>query len=227
MNRKKTLIPYLSSDYNKNVENFQLEKIKSMQKDELLSHLRNQESWIYDCYLGDNSINLLNKSGGNIAKGLPEDDLYKRGVEVVVMQIEKKYFFDLNNHTTEDIIRKVTSRLKNNIINYFSNTRKVNYFQFLDLLNQTEESYDIFEEIISEIDLKNIDDESIKNGLKKVWEDSTKDMGFNLIDFQDLCNKFGFDPIDVLIYDPWIVPQMSKESCNNSDYQLLVLEDLA
>ena len=153
--------------------------------------------------------------------------MYKRGVEVVVMQIEKKYFFDLNNHTTEDIIRKVTSRLKIIIINYFSYTRKIYYFQFLDLLNQTEESYDIFEEIISEIDLKNIDDESIKNGLKKVWEDSTKDMGFNLIDFQDLCNKFGFDPIDVLIYDPWIVPQMSKESCNNSDYQLLVLEDLA
>ena len=59
MNRKKTLIPYLSSDYNKNVENFQLEKIKSMQKDELLSHLRNQESWIYDCYLREKSINLL------------------------------------------------------------------------------------------------------------------------------------------------------------------------
>ena len=227
MNRKKTLIPYLSSDYNKNVENFQLEKIKSMQKDELLSHLRNQESWIYDCYLREKSINLLKKTGGFIATGLSEDDLYKRGVEVVVMQIEKKYFFDLNNHTTEDIIRKVTSRLKNNIINYFSNTRKVNYFQFLNFLNQIEDSCDIFEEIISEIDLKNIDDESIKNGLKKVWEDSTKDMGFNLIDFQDLCNKFGFDPIDVLIYDPWIVPQMSKESCNNSDYQLLVLEDLA
>lgn len=227
MNRKKTLIPYLSSDYNKNVENFQLEKIKSMQKDELLSHLRNQESWIYDCYLREKSINLLKKTGGFIATGLSEDDLYKRGVEVVVMQIEKKYFFDLNNHTTEVIIRKVTSRLKNNIINYFSNTRKVNYFQFLNFLNQIEDSYDIFEEIISEIDLKNIDDESIKNGLKKVWEDSTEDMGFNLIDFQDLCNKFGFDPIDVLIYDPWIVPKMSKESCNNSDYQLLVLEDLA
>ncbi len=224
---RKILIPYLSSDYNKIVENFQLEKIKSMQKDELLSHLRNQESWIYDCYLREKSINLLKKTGGFIATGLSEDDLYKRGVEVVVMQIEKKYFFDLNNHTTEDIIRKVTSRLKNNIINYFSNTRKVNYFQFLNFLNQIEDSYDIFEEIISEIDLKNIDDESIKNGLKKVWEDSTEDMGFNLIDFQDLCNKFGFDPIDVLIYDPWIVPKMSKESCNNSDYQLLVLEDLA
>ncbi len=186
---RKILIPYLSSDYNKIVENFQLEKIKSMQKDELLSHLRNQESWIYDCYLREKSINLLKKTGGFIATGLSEDDLYKRGVEVVVMQIEKKYFFDLNNHTTEDIIRKVTSRLKNNIINYFSNTRKVNYFQFLNFLNQIEDSYDIFEEIISEIDLKNIDDESIKITLKKKIKNTKDKINITNEDKKDICEK--------------------------------------
>ena len=122
---RKRLIPYLSSDYTKIVDTFLLEQIKSMKKDELLSHLKNQESWIYDCYLREKCINLFKKTGGFIATGLSEDDLYKRGVEVVVMQIEKKYFFDLNNHTNVDIIWKVNSRLKNNIINYFSKSIRV------------------------------------------------------------------------------------------------------
>lgn len=225
--KRNTLIPYLSSDYNKIVEDFQLEKIKLMQKDELLSHLINQESWIYDSYLKVKCMNLFKKTGGFIATGLSEDDLYKRGVEVVVTQIGKKFFFDFYNDDNVVIISKINSRIKNNIINYFSTARKVNYSQFIDSIYPKEDTYDLFEEIILEVDLKKVDRESIKNGLKKIWEDSTEDMGFNLIDFQDLCNKFGFDPIDVLIYDPWIVPQMSKESCNNSDYQLLVLENLA
>ena len=59
-----------------------------------------------------------------------------------------------------------------------------------------------------------------------MWEDSIGDMDFDLQDFEDLCSRFGFNPIDVLIYDPWIVPQMSKEACNNSSSQLvLVLQE--
>lgn len=213
---RKRLIPYLSSDYTKIVDTFLLEQIKSMKKDELLSHLKNQESWIYDCYLREKCINLFKKTGGFIATGLSEDDLYKRGVEVVVMQIEKKYFFDLNNHTNVDIIWKVNSRLKNNIVNYFSNTRSVNYFQFLDLLNQIEDSYDIFEEIISELDFKKIDDGSLKIALKKVLKDTRDDINFEDEDFQDLCEKFGFTVLDVLIYDPYIVPKATKP-CNNDN----------
>ena len=50
-------------------------------------------------------------------------------------------------------------------------------------------------------------------------------MDFDLKDFEELCSRFGFNSIDVLIYDPWIIPQMSKKACNNGDYQLVLVFD--
>mgnify|MGYP000169715358 FL=1 len=31
--------------------------------------------------------------------------------------------------------------------------------------------------------------------------------------------------MDILIYDPWIVPKMSKQATNNSNYQLVLVFD--
>ena len=89
----------------------------------------------------------------------------------------------------------------------------------------TQDLDDTFEKIVLEIDLKKIDRETIKNGLKKVWEDATGDMDFDLQDFEELCTKYGFRPLDVLIYNPYILPQMSKKACNNANYQLVLVFD--
>ena len=56
-------------------------------------------------------------------------------------------------------------------------------------MNQIEESYDIFEEIISELDFKKIDDGSLKIALKKVLKDTRDDINFEDEDFQDLCKS--------------------------------------
>ena len=66
-----------------------------------------------------------------------------------------------------------------------------------------------------------LDIKIIKEALKKVWKDSIGDMNFDILDFQDLCFKFGFSPMDILVYDQWIVPKMSKQATNNSNYQLV------
>ena len=94
---KKTLIPYLILDYNKFVEDFQLQKIRSMKKEELLDHLKNSESWIYDFYLRNSCINLFRKTGGFTGIGLCDDDLYRIGVENTIIQLNKRYFFDCVN----------------------------------------------------------------------------------------------------------------------------------
>ena len=82
-----------------------------------------------------------------------------------------------------------------------------------------------FEKIALERDLEKVDIETLKNGLKKVWENSIVDMDFDLKDFEQLCDKFGLTPLDVLVYNPYILPQMSKEACNNANYQLVLVFD--
>lgn len=222
---KKTLIPYLICDYNQILEDFQIEKIRSMGKEELLNHLKNPKSWIYDFYLKENCINLFQRTSGFIPISLCDDDLYKIGVETTIIQLNKRYFFDLNNDNFL-ILNKIRSRIVNNIRNYFSPARRINYTQFNNYLIQIEDSDNTFEKIALERDLEKVDIETLKNGLKKVWEDATGDMDFDIKDFEALCTKFDFTPLDVLIYDPYVLPQMSKEATNNSNYQLvLVFQD--
>ena len=220
----KKSIPYLLSDYNNILEDFQIEKIRSMGKEELIVCLKNPESWIYDFYLREKCINLFVRTGGFISVQLSVDDLYKIGVDITINQINKRYFFDLNNDNLL-ILKKVKSRIVNNIRNYFSPTRKVNYQQFRNLIVQVEDLCEIFDEIILEIDLKKINRETLKNGLKKVWENSIGD-NFDLIDFEELSKQFGFTPLNVLNYDPYSFAfKITKESLNNNLYQLALFFD--
>ena len=221
---KKILIPYLSSDYNNILEDFQIEKIRSMGKEELIVCLKNPESWIYDFYLRNSCINLFQRTGGFTGIGLCDDDLYRIGVENTIIQLNKRYFFDLNNDNFL-ILNKIRSRIVNNIRNYFSPVRRINYTQFNNYLIQIEDSDNTFEKIALERDLEKVDIETLKNGLKKVWENSIVDMDFDLKDFEQLCDKFGLTPLDVLVYNPYILPQMSKEACNNANYQLVLVFD--
>ena len=115
----KKSIPYLSSDYNKILEDFQTEKINCMAKDELLIHLKDQDSWLYDFYLRQKCIDLFLATGGFISIQLSDDDLYKIGVETTIKQINKRYFFDLENDSNFKIIHKIMSRITINIKNYF------------------------------------------------------------------------------------------------------------
>ncbi|PRM96733.1 hypothetical protein [Aliarcobacter cryaerophilus] len=223
---KKKSIPYLLSDYNNILEDFQIQKINCMGKDELLIHLKNQDSWLYDFYLRQKCINLFVRTGGFISIQLSDDDLYKIGVETTIKQINKRYFFDLENDSNTKIIHKILSRITNNIKNYFSPFRKINYTQFNNYLYEMEDLDDAFEKIVQEIDLEKIDRETIKIGLKKVWENSIVDMDFDMQDFQDICEKFGFRSLDILNYDPYSFAfKITKESLNNNFYQLTLVFD--
>ena len=221
----KKSIPYLSSDYNKILEDFQIEKINCLEKDELLIHLKDQDSWLYDFYLRQKCIDLFLATGGFISVQLSVDDLYKIGVETTIKQINKRYFFDLENDSNTKIIHKILSRITNNIKNYFSPFRKINYTQFNNYLYVTQDLDDVFEKIVQEIDLQKIDRETIKIALKKVWENSIGD-NFDLIDFEELSKQFGFTPLNVLNYDPYSFAfKITKESLNNNCYQLTLVFD--
>ena len=221
----KKSIPYLLSDYNNILEDFQIEKIRSMGKEELIVCLKNPESWIYDFYLRNSCINLFQRTGGFTGIGLCDDDLYRIGVETTIIQLNKRYFFDLNNDNFL-ILNKIRSRIVNNIRNYFSPVRRINYTQFNNYLIQIEDSDNTFEKIALERDLEKVDIETLKNGLKKVWEDAVGDIDFDLQDFEELCKKFGFRTLDILNYDPYSFAfKITKESLNNNLYQLALFFD--
>ena len=223
---RKILSPYSTREYNKIVYGFQLNKINSMEKEELLNHLKNPESWIYDFYLKEKCITLFTKIGGYIPIGLVDDDLYRVGVDITISQINKRYFFDFQNDYNFFVLEKIKSRIVNNIKNYFNPKRKVSFKQISSLIYSNEDSYEIFDQIIFELDLKKLDKESLQNALRNVWEDALFDLCFDINDFENLCREFNYLPLDVLIYDPYILPQMTKETCNNGNYQLvLVFED--
>ena len=222
--QKRIFIPNLQEDYIKMMKEFQIQKIKSLSKHELIQEVKDQKSWIYEI-IKEDCINLFKRTGGFISEGFQDDDLYQLGVNTTIMQIEKRYFFDLEFDNIL-ILVKIKSRISNNMKNYFSPHRKINQFQFNNYLFQFEDEYNCFDQIISQIDLERLDKETINAGLKKVWQEALGDVDFDLQDFKELCAKFDFSPQDILKYDPYVVPQMTMEAPNNSNYQLALVFDL-
>ncbi len=217
---EKMSIP-IQRDYNKIWKDFQIEKIKSISKDNLMVELLNSDSWIYEL-MRDDAISLFLNTSGYINKKFSTDDLYTLGVDTTTRQISKRCFFsEIEN--TELILRKIKSRIVNNIRNYFSPLRKVNYKNMNQHLYFTEEHTESFEEILDELDLQKIDKETIKIALAKVWQDALTDTTFDIIDFEELCRRFQFESNEVLSYNPYDIPLMAKESCNNGNYQLVLI----
>lgn len=211
----------IQRDYNKIWKDFQIEKIKSISKDNLIVELQSPESWIYEL-IKDDAINLFLNTGGYTNGNFSTDDLYTLGVNITAKQISKRCFFS----KIEDydlILKKTKSRIVNNIRNYFSPLRKVNYKNMNQYLYFTEEYTESFEEILDELDLKKIDIETIKVGLIEVWKDALTDTTFDIIDFEELCERFQLKSNEVLGYAPYTIPPMTKESCNNGKYQLVLV----
>ena len=218
---ERMLIP-IQRNYNELFKDFQIEKIKSMSKDNLIVELQSPESWIYEL-MRDDAISLFFNTGGYTDGNFSTDDLYKLGVDTTIGQLKKRYFFNSKTADNTSIINKIRSRITNNIKNYFSPLRKTNYLNINQYFLTIEEDSEAFEKILDEIDLKKIDIETIKVGLIRVWQDALTDTTFDIIDFEQLCEKFMFKPNELLGYDPYTIPAMAKESCNNGNYQLVLI----
>ena len=218
--QKRMSIP-IRRNYNEIWKDFQIIKIKSITKANLIVELQSQESWIYEL-LKEDTINLFLNTGGYTNEKFTTDDLYKLGVNITAKQISKRcFFYDIEDY--ELILKKLKSRIVNNIKNYFSPLRKINYLQIEQYYYQIEDNTESSEKIIDELDLQKIDKKTIKIGLAKVWQDALTDTTFDIVDFEKLCKKFQFKPNEVLGYNPYAIPPMAKENCNNGNYQLILI----
>ena len=220
---KRISIP-IQTNYNKLFRNYKIEKVKSISKEDLFVELRNPESWIYEL-MRDDAISLFLNTSGYTNGTFSTDDLYTLSVNITAKQISKRCFFsEIEDYDL--ILKKTKSRVVNNIRNYFSPFRKVNYKNMNQHLYFSEEHIESFEEILDELDLQKIDKETIKVGLAKVWQDAITDTTFDILDFEELCRKFQFQPNEILGYVPKNVPLMAKESCNNGNYQLILVFEI-
>lgn len=81
------------------------------------------------------------------------------------------------------------------------------------------DDFDDFKHVEIENDLKKMDKETLKNGLKKAWNDEIGD-DFDIFDFEKLCQDFNFNPADVLGYDPREVPEFTTHAVTGRHQQL-------
>ena len=197
---------------------FQQEKINQLEKTDLLELLKNRDSWLY-VLIKEDVFNMFIKTKGFFDFYINFDDLYAFSSETTIMQLNKRYFFDIYSDKNIKIINKIKSRLVNNMKNFFSSKRKYSYFNVKDFIHKTEAFYDYSEEIIIDLDLCKIDENRIKEGLRNLLFDDT----FDFEDFEYICKKFNFEPIDILIYRPYIIPKMIKIATSSRNYFQLAL----
>ena len=133
-----------------------------------------------------------------------------------------KKFYNCKNvkNAVNFLIQRIINNMKNagNLKHKFA----FNPPKFGELHENIASSKDDFEALEMELELQKIDKTEIKNGLKKVWENAVTDMYFDLEDFEILCNKNGFESVEVLGYDPYELPNIKTEQ-TESGYSQLVL----
>lgn len=100
----------IRGNYNELFKDYQIGKIKSISKNDLISELKNSDSWIYE-FMKDDAISLFLNTGGYINREFSTDDLYKLGVNTTIEQIKKRYFFNLKTKDNTSIIDKIRSRI--------------------------------------------------------------------------------------------------------------------
>ncbi len=158
------------------------------------------------------------------------DFTFSESAKILKTQLKKTHLRAIKNFLLEQDIeicmKFLISRILNIMINITIN-KKYKLFCSPQIVkfNDDIKLYSDFENDIEILDLYKFDRETIKTGLKDVYENTIGDINFDLQDFQELAQEFGFTLFDILDYNPNLVPQMSLESSNNSCYQLVLVFD--
>ena len=148
-----------------------------------------------------------------------ENTIIKRHLEAI------KRFIRCNN--LENAVHWLIARLLNNMVNITTN-QKYNLYaspKFRDFDKNSFYDNNELKKIEDELTLEKLDKQTIKIGLKKVWEDAISDKEFDLQDFEDLCCKYGFEMMAVLGYDPNKAPVVKIEKTESGHSQFVLFFD--
>lgn len=132
------------------------------------------------------------------------DGIYSESCEMLAMTLIKghltavKMFYQLQN--AEIAIRWIIQRIVSNMRNIgfdqrYKNCVFMKFNELHEILVPIPVDFEI--EIMYE-DLYRLDRLTLLRGLQKVWEEALEDFEFDEIDFQELCEKFGFTVEEVM-----------------------------
>jgi hypothetical protein len=166
-----------------------------------------------------------------VSKKIYFDDFnftYSKSVEILKKQVKKTHlkaikklfqFIDI-----EDALKWIISRILNNSINITTNKKYKLFCKpiFLEFNEKIEIESDC-NIIIELLDLERVDTNTIKKGLKKVWNEAKYDSDFDYQDFEELCCKFGFNAREVVGSHALAQPKLSKYQVANKYFQLELL----
>lgn len=122
----------------------------------------------------------------------------------------------------EEFANHVVFRLKNLIISLGSNPNykrsALGIFRANFDEGQSFEEEQVFKNLEINDFLQKIDEDKIKEGLKKAWEDGVYD-DFGDFEFRQLCSKFNFTAEQILGYNPDDLPEMELKTNKNGKKQ--------
>lgn len=132
------------------------------------------------------------------------DDVYRLASEMTAKTLAKRhltsvkrfYEYSDTDMAVQWIIRRIISNMRN--VGFDSRYKKNNSIELKELYEMlTPRTLDI-ETLIVFDDLYKVDKPILLRGLRKVWEDAQEDFDFDEIDFEELCEKFGFTINEVM-----------------------------
>jgi len=155
---------------------------------------------------------------------------YKLASENLKEQLNKKYLIGIcklkKEENVEKAIKWLVSRILNNMRNISTNPKYRNY-QEIRLVYEFDEDTimndkDELELLLEREDLKRVDKNTLKSGLKKVWIDLKYEMDFDKFDFEELCNRYNVEPEDIIDREELKQEKFIYEQTNNGNKQLLL-----
>lgn len=154
------------------------------------------------------------------------DSAYKTAIKILSNTLTKRHLNAIKNFmhcdSIENAVHWLVARILNNMVNITTNKNYVLYTspKFKDFDKNSFYDANELKKIEDELTLEKLDKQTLKIGLKKVWEDAIADKDFDLQDFEDLCCKYGFKMTDILGYDPNQAPVIKIEKTESGHSQL-------
>ena len=156
------------------------------------------------------------------------DFAYGDAVEMLKGQLQKSHLKGISRFLQCENIANAMSwlieRLLNNMRNITTNQKyKLYCAPSFGQLHENIKSNDELEAVLEFTELGRLDKETLKKGLKDVWDDAKYDSDFDFEDFEELCSKFKFNAREVVGSDTLAQLKLSKYQVANKYFQLELL----
>lgn len=156
------------------------------------------------------------------------DFTYSDAVEMLRKQLQKSDLKGIRRFLGFENVANAGSwlieRLVNNMKNITTNQKyKLYCAPSFGQLHENIKSNDELEAVLEFMELGRLDKETLKKGLKDVWDDAKYDSDFDFADFEELCSKFKFNAREVVGSDTLAQLKFSKSQVSNKHSQLELL----